>query len=184
MKNVTLKQWNQVLNLILHKDVPLEQLQDLLESGLLSDLLDANIQQVDRSKFREVLGLSTFKHDKAKDGWILLEDIPFDGNEFIPEFLEFLKPGEFEVNGDEVRRRAKKLNANRGQHDAEWLLEHQGRIPRELRGKYLIFPGTVWLCGDSHFIPYLRWYGDHWCLVFFCLGGDLNGYGRLASSHK
>ena len=83
MKNVTLAQGNQVLNLILQKDVPCEQLQELLASGLLSDLLDANIQQVDRVKFREVLGLSTFKHDKAKDGWILLEDIPFDGNEFI-----------------------------------------------------------------------------------------------------
>ena len=59
MKNITLAQGNQVLNLILQKDVPCEQLQELLASGLLSDLLDANIQQVDRKKFREVLGLMT-----------------------------------------------------------------------------------------------------------------------------
>ena len=182
MKNVTLKQGNQVLNLILQKDIPCEQLQELLASGLLSDLLDANIQQIDRVKFRKVLDLSTFKHDKTKDGWELLEDVPFDGKQFTLKMVEFLKSGEFEVDGEEVRRRAKKLNASRGQRDAEWLLEHQGQIPKELRGKYLIFPGTGWLCGHSPFIPYLRWYDERWCLVFFCLGADLNGYGRLVSS--
>ena len=57
MKDATLKQGNQVLTLILQKDLPSEKLQALIESGLLSDLLDANIGTVDREKFQEVLGL-------------------------------------------------------------------------------------------------------------------------------
>ena len=27
---------------------------------------------------------NVFKNDKAKDGWKLLEDVPFDGKEFTP----------------------------------------------------------------------------------------------------
>jgi len=57
MKDATLAQGNQVLNLILQKGVPASQLQALIESGLLSDLLDANVENVDRKKFREVIGL-------------------------------------------------------------------------------------------------------------------------------
>ncbi len=57
MKDATLAQGNQVLNLILQKQTPAEQLQTLIQSGLLSDLLDANVEEVNRDKFREVIGL-------------------------------------------------------------------------------------------------------------------------------
>lgn len=57
MKNATLAQGNQVINLILQKEMPASQLQALIESGLLSDILDANVEHVDREKFREVIGL-------------------------------------------------------------------------------------------------------------------------------
>ncbi|MBI2024966.1 MAG: hypothetical protein HYT03_02695 [Candidatus Harrisonbacteria bacterium] len=56
MKDATLAQGNQVLNLILQKQTPAKQLQDLLESGLLSDLLCANLQGVNREEFRRVCG--------------------------------------------------------------------------------------------------------------------------------
>ncbi|OGN14800.1 MAG: hypothetical protein A3J47_00270 [Candidatus Yanofskybacteria bacterium RIFCSPHIGHO2_02_FULL_43_22] len=55
----TLAQGNQVLNLVLQSKIPSEQLQDVLDSGVLSDVLHANVALVDRDKLREVLGLKT-----------------------------------------------------------------------------------------------------------------------------
>lgn len=57
MKVATLAQGNQVLSLILQKKMPAEQLQELIESGFLSDLLDANIEEVNRQEFRATVGL-------------------------------------------------------------------------------------------------------------------------------
>ncbi len=57
MKMATLRQGNQVVNLILQKEVPAEQLQRLMESGLLADLLDANVEMTDRAKFLCVIGM-------------------------------------------------------------------------------------------------------------------------------
>ena len=87
---------------------------------------------------------ASFKHDKTKGGWTLLEDTPFDGRQFVPDIVEFLKQGEFWVNGEVMRQRAKELNAHLGQRYAEYLLDHQELIIKEWRGKYfLAFPGTV-----------------------------------------
>ena len=57
MKDTTLAQGNGILNLILQKAVPAEQLQSLIESGILSDILDANVAEIDRKKLRKFLGL-------------------------------------------------------------------------------------------------------------------------------
>ncbi|GEM_PF-1661011 len=185
MKNVTLAQGNQVLNLILQKDVPREQLQELLASGLLADLLDANVQQVDRVKFREVLGLSAFKYDKTKDGWKLLEDVSFDEKEFVPEFLELLKSGETSVSGGMMRLRAGELNAHTGQRHAEWLLAHRDRIPEELQGKCLVFPGTVWEdCDGNRRVPLFDYRGDGWYLGFCWVKGDWRGHIRIVRSRE
>lgn len=59
----TLRQGNQVLNLILQQQTPREQLQKLLASGLLSDLLSGNLDGVDRNHFRKVLGLRPISPD-------------------------------------------------------------------------------------------------------------------------
>jgi hypothetical protein len=58
MKNATLAQGNQMLNLILQKQTSSEQLQELLKSGLFSDLLEANFENyIDRDAFRRLVGL-------------------------------------------------------------------------------------------------------------------------------
>jgi len=58
MKNATLAQGNQMLNLILQKQTPSEQLQRLMESGLFSDLLEATLENdIDRNAFRSLIGL-------------------------------------------------------------------------------------------------------------------------------
>lgn len=55
MKLVTLKQVKKVLELL--EDFPAEQLQKLLEGGYFSDLLKANVSEMNRYKFRELCGL-------------------------------------------------------------------------------------------------------------------------------
>ena len=122
-----------------------------------------------------------FKYDKTKDSWTLLEDASFDGQPFVPDIVGFLEGNESRVNGEVMKQRAKKLNANLGQHHAEYLLEHQDLIPKEWRGKfYLTFPGTVWRGrGGDRFVPYLFWLGGEWCLGFDWLGLGWVSYARL-----
>ncbi len=57
MSDTTLSQGNEILNLILKKRVPASQIQALLESGLLSDILDANTEEIDRFEFLRFVGL-------------------------------------------------------------------------------------------------------------------------------
>lgn len=57
MSLTTLGQGAKVIELILQKETPAKQMQDLLESGLLADLLDANVGSVNREDFRKLLGL-------------------------------------------------------------------------------------------------------------------------------
>jgi hypothetical protein len=58
MKDATLAQGFQVINLILEKNAKVSQLHQLLTSGLLSDLLDARLtKRTNRDEFRRILGL-------------------------------------------------------------------------------------------------------------------------------
>jgi len=58
MKKATLDQGMKILELF--SEVPCEQVQSLLSSGLLADLRDGNIARVDRNAFREMVGLVPF----------------------------------------------------------------------------------------------------------------------------
>jgi len=122
-----------------------------------------------------------FKHDKTPNGWTLLEDTPFDGKQFVPDLVEFLKSGESSVNGELMKWRAKELNAHLGQRHAEYLLEHQELITKEWQGKYyLVFPGTVWQESIGlRDIPYLVWSRGEWYLSFRWLEDGWIGYDRL-----
>ncbi len=51
------KQAANLLTLVSNKGTPTGQIQKLYSSGLLADLLDANVDEVDRAEFRKVLGL-------------------------------------------------------------------------------------------------------------------------------
>ena len=158
-------------------------------SGLTLDQLQRVVEH--RNPFlkkEDAAVLTSFKHDKTKDGWTLLEPGPkFNGQQFAPDIVEFLKPGgllksgESSVNGEVMKQRAKELNANLGQRHAEYLLEHQELIPNEWRGKYyLVFPGTVWRDSDGRRgVPCLGWDGDGWYLYFSWLGNGWDSDGRL-----
>lgn len=58
MNFASLAQGGQVLRLIHEQETTVEQLQDLIESGLLSDLLKADVKKVNRDDFRKLLGLT------------------------------------------------------------------------------------------------------------------------------
>ncbi|GEM_PF-2137483 len=122
-----------------------------------------------------------FIYDKTKDGWTLPDgDIQYEAGEVMFELTEFLKSSESWVKGTVMADRAKELGANPGQKHAEWLEEHQDRIPEEFRKFHLIFPGTLWrdARGDRS-VPCLGWGGGRWCLYFFWLGGGWHSGGRL-----
>jgi len=68
MKKATLAQGNQVLNLILQSKVPSGQLQDVIGSGFLSDVLHANVARVNRTELRAMLGLNPLPAPKAYPG--------------------------------------------------------------------------------------------------------------------
>jgi hypothetical protein len=81
MKNATLEQGTKVLTLISQKETPCEQLQNLLASGLLTDLLDANVVEVNRDAFRKVIGLKPLSVSAPSFGdriltWVRTVSVP------------------------------------------------------------------------------------------------------------
>ncbi len=145
--------------------------------------LKAHLQAVIEGRFSQAVG--SFRYDKRKEGWMLLENIPRRLNSTI-DSVSFLKWKETSVNGEEMVRRARvELDANYGQEDAEWVLEHQDKIPVELRKFYLVFPATVWqgVYGCRR-VPCLSWDGVRWYLRFGWLDSGWRSRGRLVSPRK
>lgn len=56
MKDATLRQSAKILSLF--EDTPLDQVQAIIESGLMADLRDGNVTEVNRNEFRQLLGLN------------------------------------------------------------------------------------------------------------------------------
>ena len=127
-----------------------------------------------------------FVHDKTKDGWKLLENVSRRLTSVRDlELVSFLMGNESSVNGEEVVRRARILDVNYSQEDAEWLLANQNEIPVEFRKYYLVFTGTVWQDSISYRnVSCLGWYGRRWCLLFSWLDDDWYSYGRLVRPRK
>lgn len=126
-----------------------------------------------------------FRFDKRQDGWKLLENTPRRLISTNIEGISFLKGKESSINGEEMVCRAVKLDANFGQEDAEYLLEHQDEIPTELRGLYLVFSGTIWRGAFGfRYVPYLGWDDGRWVLGFYWLDVGWDSRGRLVRPRK
>lgn len=128
-----------------------------------------------------------FSRDMTKEGWTLVENVEGLGEVAIAdlELVSFVREGEPSVSGEEMRKRAKELNANLGQFAAEYLLEHQNEIPVEWRSSYLVFPRTVWRRRDGFlFVPYLFWSGGRWSLLFSWLEDRWLSGARLVRPRK
>lgn len=57
MTNATFSQAAHILRIVEEKGTSKSQLQDIIGAGLLADLLDANLSEVNRDEFRRVIGL-------------------------------------------------------------------------------------------------------------------------------
>ena len=112
----------------------------------------------------------------------VLEGVPFSGESFVPEFVEFLKPGEQYITGEEMIKRAKEKSALPGKSHADWLLQNQLLIPTEQRKHYLVFPGTRLKDSEDNLcVPGLYWSGNEWYMSSCKLGSveGLNHRDRL-----
>lgn len=130
----------------------------------------------------------SFRRDMRKEGWKLLENVGRRINSISDlELVSFLKSGEDYINGEEMLRRARELDANYSQEDAEWLLEHQNEIPVEMRKYYIVFTGTVWQGSYGYLrVPCLYWFENDrcWCLNFPWLGDGWYSFDRLPRLRK
>ena len=99
------------------------------------------------------------------------------------ELVPFLKEGESSVSGDVMVGRAKELNANLGQEDCTFILDHQAEIPQELRGKVcLVF--TAWRDPSvPQGVAYLSWGGTR-RYQYWSWRGGWHGAGRLVRRVK
>ena len=189
--SATLKQANQFLNLISQKDKSSVELQALYASGLLSDLLDADVSQVDREKFRELLGIKSFlpltiRVSDTSDveppfrGWKILKDAKTPIGTLRLKLAEFLKRGESSVIGMEMLRRSDRYGFTLGLRHAKALLAKEDSIPKEWQKYSLVFLGTV---GEGsiggRFIPRLCWDRDHWSSDWLAPGSDYDGNFRI-----
>jgi hypothetical protein len=127
------------------------------------------------------LSLGTFKNNKTESGWTL-ESHQLSTGELDLELCEITD--DF-ISGDEMLKKAKKLDALLGQDVAEALLEKQELIPEEWRKYYLAFPGTVWrVSGGGRSVACLRWDGGSWYLYWRWLDYGFGSSVRLVRSRK
>lgn len=120
--------------------------------------------------------------DLIPKGWTIIEDVfPTELKVKDMEFISFLEKGEEYVGGEKMRQRAITLRGNLGLCDAKRVLADQAKLPKNLRGNYIIFPGTFLRDSDDDpGVPYLRWRGVCWVLDFSWLCGGFRGSDRLA----
>lgn len=115
------------------------------------------------------LSESLFEYDMRKDyGYELIEEGPqHPEGATIDNFKRqnFFRWYEEYITGKKLQRRAVRLNANFGQHTAEYLLEHREDILEDWQDFSLVFPGTVWRdLNGGCIVPGLYWNGKQWNL--------------------
>ncbi len=134
MKEATLRQGSKVLDLILQKEVPSEQLQKLLGSGLLYDLLDADVDKVDREAFRQVIGLKpqntysiTVNYDRFIEDAVRAGNYHWKNSNINSKNFSTKKSGIAEVDVELVH-----FNRNLSAEEAPIKLNKQGQRPAEI----------------------------------------------------
>lgn len=127
-------------------------------------------------------GSSSFRFDFRKKGWVLLNDVSRRITSANIGKTPILNESESFVGGEEMVSQANGLGLDYGQEDAEWLLDHQNKIPTKLRGFNLVFPGTEWedLDGRS-LVPFLKWTGSEWNLGLLPIEKGLKSFDYFVS---
>ncbi|MEK7553547.1 MAG: hypothetical protein AAB504_02605 [Patescibacteria group bacterium] len=201
MKEATLKQAGKVLEVI--GETPCEQLQKILSSGLLSDLLSANVDLVDRDVVRQALGLKpigmhsylmTIDYDRSvKDGikagnydWrnddITAKNFPSQETGTAEVSIDILHFGK-DISTDEVRAELDK-HGYRPATLKELLAlgEKHSNLQREFP---IIALGSVWQGPHGcRSCPYLYRDGSERCLGLGWVGSWWRGSCRFAAVRK
>lgn len=120
---------------------------------------DWNVPIADRRGDERKVPLVYFDYDfPPRYGWLVLRrkaekqaepelptEITVGGVTY--EIFSFLREGEDYISGEAMVKRAKRMNANLGQEDCEFLLAHEDEIPVVLRNKVsFVFPDWRRLC--------------------------------------
>ncbi len=85
--NASWQQAAHLLTLVSNKGLPIDQIQRLYSSGLLSDLLDADVGSVNRDEFRKVLGLGPiYRRDRHGRILITVTGCGLTGEEWLARF--------------------------------------------------------------------------------------------------
>jgi len=121
----TLSQGNHVLKIISEKNVPSSQLQKLIASGLLSDLLDGDVDAVDRNEFRKLLGLIPKEQqlvvDYGKPFDLMYAEAGFKTNP--TNFFEYFERAQLEFGGQGVKKLFPRLISFTGSVTSELVLK-------------------------------------------------------------
>lgn len=188
MKTATFGQAEKILSIF--SETPLEQIQALIQSGLLVDLRDGNISEINRSEFRKLLGFSAFNtyrvtvnYDQSIEKAIKAGKYDWVNNDITSKSFPTKRSGEAEVdielihfnrdmNTDEVLAELDK----RGLRPAELheLLKLGEKYPDLQREFPLVALGSIWQSsGGGRFCPclggggsvrylYLNWIANRW----------------------
>ncbi len=119
-----------------------------------------------------------FGHDFSKDGkFRLVKTMPPLTGCHKFDIVPILKSSEDPICSEEMFRRARELGAGFiGQTEAEKILKHQEKIPRDRRNQFILFTGTTWESTRDHkqYLPYIRFDGNKWVmdllLIQYCGG--------------
>jgi hypothetical protein len=93
MEKATLSQAAKVLTLM--ENISREQLQELLESGLLSDLLHAGAKGINREEFKKVCGLNRKWYEK---NGVIYFTLPPTDNTTGPQWIERLEAKKYQLS--------------------------------------------------------------------------------------
>ncbi len=160
-----------------------EKLNKILALKAKRDEIDSELDKLLNNQSNENVDIikSNVKYKNIPEGWTVERDEPPTGKTKF-DFKPVCKQGSW-INSDEMIKKSKELNGYMGMAEAEYLLEHQDLIIKDIRDKYIIFPATILRDSDGFLcIAYLRWYDGRWVVGFCWLGLNFGSVDRVACS--
>jgi len=156
------------------------EIKTLLEGGILANVLKVIKGQAEIKMIERLIDCDSAPF--VPDG-LSVEDHKKGGMfKFNPEKISLYlskKQKKGSIGGYDLRKElADKpvMNAN----VLDYLLARPELIPKEWKGKYIFFWGTIYrrsggdLCVGDLCVRYLSWYGSEWCWFYFWLVNDFN----------
>ena len=160
-----------------------EKLNKILELKAKRDEIDSELEKLLNNQSNENVDIikSNVKYKNIPEGWTVERDEPPTGKTKF-DFKPVCKQGSW-INSDEMIKKSKELNGYVGMAEAEYLLEHQDLIIKDIQDKYIIFPATILRnSSGGRCVAYLLWDGGRWVLHFNWLDHRWDGFALVACS--